>query len=80
VIAADVVEHVPHVKQASIIRFDVGDMVETKSTNGFFGGMRGRVSSVRGSQVTVAFSNGKAVTYNMDEPISASSIQKIRRI
>jgi hypothetical protein len=80
VIAADVVEHVPHTKKASIIGLDVGDMVETKSTNGFFGGLRGRVASVKGSQVMVNFNNGKTVTYNMDEPISASSIQKIRRI
>jgi hypothetical protein len=80
VIASDIVQDITPSKQASIIRFEVGDRVETVSTNGFMGGLSGRVVGVSGDVVVVRFSNNRLVKYDMSQPASAASIRPVRRL
>jgi hypothetical protein len=80
VIASEIVQDVTSVKQASIMKFQVGDTVETMSTNGFLGGRRGLVNSVHGDLVTVQFRDGKVVNYDMSVPGAAAALRPVRRL
>lgn len=80
VIASDVVQDVTNVKSASIMEFQVGDTVETVTTNGFPGGQRGMVVAVVGDAVQVRFKDGRNVTYDMAMPGSAAALRPVRRL
>lgn len=80
VIASEVVQDITNVKSASIMEFQVGDTVETVTTNGFPGGKRGLVVAVVGDAVQVRFGDGKNVTYDMSMPGAAAALRPVRRL
>jgi len=80
VIASEIVQDVTNVKQASIMAFQVGDMVETVSTNGFPGGRRGTVAFLDGDLVKVRFRDGRLMNYDMSVPGAAAALRPVRRL
>lgn len=80
VIASTVVQAVPVESKTAFTKMSVGDLVETGSTNGFFGGKKGRVSSIGNGKLTVRFADGKEVSYDMNSPMFYAAIKPIRRL
>jgi len=80
VISSTVVQAVPVESKIAYTKMMVGDLVETGSTNGFGGGKKGRVSSIVNGKLTVRFSDGKEVSYDMNSPIFYAAIKPIRRL
>jgi len=80
VIASTVVQAARVENKTAFTKMSVGDLVETGATNGFWGGKKGRVSSVGNGKLTVRFADGKEVSYDMNSPMFYAAIKPIRRL
>jgi hypothetical protein len=74
------VQAITEESKTAFTKMNVGDLVETGSTNGFFGGKKGRVCAIGSGKLTVRFSDGKEVSYDMNSPMFYATIKPIRRL